>query len=194
MAQPPLHPAAELLLGLTKPCSAVSKDQRWESDVACEAAKRVFLEGVRGLVEDAQGFPVLTSKSCDGTPMSLVHRSKRSLPSGSAVKTSGRQGTEWLVKNQFVRTRTPAGDWLTRALIAEQTMMIHGKTVAAILSVAMKEWQRLRSLGHWGCSIEHYVFDRAGLSALDRVHRQWHPDTPFVNLPADLTPEMARLT
>ena len=49
-----------------------------------------------------------------------------------------------------------------------------------------EDWKRLRDLGHWGCSVEHYVFDRAGLVTLDRMIRQWHEATPYSNMPDDM--------
>ena len=168
--------------------------QRREIDVVCEAGKAVLLRGVQDLVEDANGMPMLTSKSCDGTPMSLVHRSKRTLPSGTAVRTQGRQGAEWFVKNQFVRARTPAGDWVTRVLLSEPVSLSYGKSVPAVLGACFKDWKRLRSMGHWGCSIEHYVFDRAGFSAMDRMIRQWHEEIPFENVPTHFSVDVARLT
>ena len=142
------HPAAEIIDGLTKPGLSLTISQRWEAGVACEAAKEMLHRGVRDLVRDAHGFPSLSSKSCDGTPLKIVHRARHQLPSGQAVRTSGRQGTEWLVQSQFVRARTPAGDWVTRALLTEPILLQYGKSVPAILGAAFKGWRRLRGLGH----------------------------------------------
>ena len=194
MAVPSAHPIIDVIHSLTKPGDSVDPRRRFEIDVCCEAGKAVLKRGVEDLIADACSFPILTSKSADGTPMSLVHRSKRLLPSGAAVRTQGRQGTEWLVKNQFVRTRTPGGEWITRALLSEPVSLVHGKSVPAVLGVCFKDWARLRDLGHWGCSVEHYVFDRAGFSALNRLVRQWHAHTAYSNLPPGVSAELARLT
>ena len=192
MASP--HAVIEKLKALTKPGAALNPKDRWEIDIVCEAAKVVLLHGVQELVSDANRAPILSSKSCDGTPMSLVHRDKRVLPSGRAVRSSGHQGVEWLVQNQFVRAQLPHGEWVTRILLSDPCILQYGKACQAILALSYKHWRTLRSLGHFGCSIEHYVFDRAGYSKMVRLVRQWHADFEYSGLPEDLTEEMARVT
>jgi len=177
------HPAIEKLANLTKPGNALTPQERWETDIACESAKEALAFGVQELVFDANRSPMMTSKSCDGTPMSLVHRSQQKLPSGKKVRSQGKQGVEWLVQNQFFRTQLATGEWVTRVLLSEPCMLKYGKACEAILSLAFKNWRTLRSLGHFGCSVEHYLFYRVGYTKMERLIRQLHADTPSVNLP-----------
>ena len=68
------------------------------------------------------------------------------------------------------------------------------KTAQAILGAAFDKWTSMRQMGHTGCAIEHYVWDRAGLTALARMTRQWHLEQPCPPLPAQIPEELARLT
>eukprot|EP00974_Lingulodinium_polyedra_P084865 8215129-Lingulodinium_polyedra.AAC.1 len=56
----------------------------------------------------------------------------------------------------------------------EATPLRWGKSVQAMGPVLLNGWQHLRSHGHLGVSIEHYSWDRAGITALERYFRQWH--------------------
>ena len=83
-------------------------------------------------------------------------------------------GNEFLVMNQFLRAKLANGTTSTRLLMWEPHKLEYGKKVPAILGVCWKNWISARKLGHCGICIEHYAFDRAGFSALDRLVRQWH--------------------
>ena len=188
------HPAAQIIQDLAQPVSSLNPAQRLEGDIVCEAAKRALRDGVRELIQAANGFPILTSKSCDCTPMSLMHFTSRKLPSGQPQRMAGRMGTEWLVQNQFFRCFTPAGECLSRVQLTDPICLTYGKTVPAILSASFKDWCRLRDRNHWGISIEHYVVDRAGFTAMDRLIRQWHEGTPMRHCPPSMTTARARTT
>ena len=136
MAEPSAQHGIDTIQGLTKPSTAQAQEQLWETAVACQAAKAVMMMSVKDLLKDASGLPVLTSKSCDGTPMSVTHRSKRALPSGTAIRSSGKKGVEVLVKNQFFRAFIPGVGTQTRVLIGEGTSLEYGKSVQAILGAA----------------------------------------------------------
>eukprot|EP00974_Lingulodinium_polyedra_P043754 4200419-Lingulodinium_polyedra.AAC.1 len=56
----------------------------------------------------------------------------------------------------------------------EAVAMKYGKKVEAIAAASLKGWVCLRQAGHFGISIEHYCWDRMGLTALERFVRQWH--------------------
>ena len=91
---------------LAKPSGSLTGPQANEASVGCEAAKRVMRQAVEDLVADACGMPILTSKSCDGTPLSVKHRSQWKMPgSGRVIKSMGKQGIEALVSNQFSEPR-----------------------------------------------------------------------------------------
>ena len=185
--------ATSVLKRLAKPSDTMSVQDSFELAVFCEASKYVMQLAAEELVEEAQGMPILNSKSCDGTPISVMHRTTRTLPSGTQVKTSGRAGKEFLVKNQFLRVQLPTGEWDTRPLLQEPVALEHGKSAPAIMAACWQDWKSLRQLRHTGCCVEHFAADRAGLSALDRLVRQWHQHQP-VNLPTSVvSPEIARL-
>ncbi len=74
--------ASDRLVQLSKPSACVDRSEWYEAAVACEAGKEVLRRGAAQLVVDAAGVPILSSKSCGGTPICVVHRSKKVLPSG----------------------------------------------------------------------------------------------------------------
>ena len=50
-------------------------------------------------------------------------------------------------------------------------------------------------MGQVGCAVEHYVWDRASITALDRFVRQWHLHATLPELPPPhILPDIARLT
>jgi hypothetical protein len=160
--------------------------------VACEALKQVLANRVQDLVRDSMGFPILSSKSCDGTPISTACQIRTTLPCGKSTTVKGRKGKEFLVSNQFFRSRTPIGEWRDAVLLAEAIPLAQ-KSHLAILGAARKSWVTLRSLGHRGCSVEHYVWDRAGFSALERQTRLWHQAQKVPDPPVGVSPEVMGL-
>ena len=169
-------------------------ERKTEAPLACEVVKETLLRAARDLIEDAGGRPVLTSKSCDGTPITVAHRSTLVQPGGKRVKRSGRQGQEFLVANQFLRLDMGGAGMKTKVLLAEPTPLQHGKAVPAILLACRQHWRRLRDLGHLGCAIEHYCWDRMGIIALETQTRQWHAQQPLPMLPPLVDPEVVKLT
>ena len=79
-------------------------------------------------------------------------------------------------------------------MLTEAIRMQHGKTASAILSASFQDWRSLRQMGHTGCSVEHYVWDRASIIALERMTRQWHLEQPHDGSPATVSEEKSRLT
>ena len=84
---------------------------RFATGLACEAAKEMLIRRAKALIGESLGSPVLSSKSCDGTPIRTKFRASGSLPSGKRVKSSGKQGREILVSNQFLRFKHPVEGW-----------------------------------------------------------------------------------
>ena len=170
-------------------------ERKTELALGCEVAKETLLRGARALVERAGGRPILTSKSCDGTPLTTVHRSTHQQPQGKKIRSSGRQSSEFLVQNQFLRTRVSGGEcWATKIILAEPTPLKHGKTAMAILSTSRETWYSLRQLGHWGLAVEHYCWDRCAITALDRQTRRWHLQQDTSRRPPHLSDDMAKMT
>ena len=127
--------AQEVSCRLAKASGFLTDDQRLnEMPLACEVAKETLLRGAQQLVEDAKGKPIATSKSCDGTPLTVTHRSSLKQPGGKRVRVSGKECQEFLVANQFMRCNMGGGEGLrTKVLLAEPTPLTHGKSVPAIL-------------------------------------------------------------
>ena len=67
------------------------KERKIELHLACEVSKATLLSGAEALVREAAGRPIVTIKSCDGTPITTTHRSLYVQPSGKRVRMSGRQ-------------------------------------------------------------------------------------------------------
>ena len=89
---------------------------------ACEVIKETLRRGAQGLIADAAGRPILTSKSCDGTPITVSHHKSYSQPGGKRVRKVGKQGVEFLVANQFVRSDIGVGGaMLTKVILGEPT-------------------------------------------------------------------------
>ena len=79
-----------------------------------------------------------------------------------------------LVSNQFIRFEDPGRGWQTICILSEPVPLTKGKDVPHIMSAAQKTWHSLRALGAKGCVVEHYCWDRAGITALERMVRHWH--------------------
>ena len=173
-----------------------SNAMRDDLSLGCECAKETLLRAAKDLVQEAGGRPMVTSKSCDGTPLTVVHNKTYTQPSGKKVKVSGRACQDFLVCNQFIRFRSGSGTdgMRTKAILSEPVSLNHGKSVHAILLASRLSWQTLRQLGHHGCAIEHYCWDRFGITALERETREWHAMQPLPQLPPHMDPDIVALT
>ena len=142
--------------------------RKYEMPVACEAVKEALFRGAQALVEEAGGRPMVTSKSCDGTPITVSHRTYHTQPGGKRIQRKMKSCHEFLVSNQFLRVDMGGAVGMrTKVILTEPTPLLHGKTVPAILLACRQHWRRLRDLGHLGCSIEHYCWDRLSIGALE---------------------------
>ena len=55
-------------------------------------------------------------------------------------------------------------------MLLAEAIPLESKSHLAILGAARKSWVTVRSLGHRGCAVDHYVWDRAGFSASELRH------------------------
>jgi len=78
------------------------------------------------------------------------------------------------VKNQLLRTLPPTDEMATPVLLQDPTPLNNGKSADAIFQACLKDWKSLRSLGHVGCAVEHYAYDRCGITAHERYWQQYH--------------------
>ena len=106
--------------------------------------------------------------------MNVKHRSQHKLPKGITVKQYGRMSHEFLCKMQFLRAVDLHKNFQTAVLMEEAVPLTFGKDVRATATSSLKGWVCLRHAGHLGACIEHYAWDRLGLTALERFVRQWH--------------------
>ena len=67
-------------------------------NIICEAAKETMARKSQDMVNANINIPMMTSKSCDGTPMNTLHKTIVKLPRGKRVISSGRSANEFLVK------------------------------------------------------------------------------------------------
>jgi hypothetical protein len=97
MARPELSPSADLAVcqieELGKSSGMLSKTQSPKVAAVCEAAKEMLLWKAKKLVADSLGLPLLSSKSCDGTPLRMKNYSSRTLlPEMKKQKTTAAGG------------------------------------------------------------------------------------------------------
>lgn len=161
------------LEALAQPSACLDRSGRRALARANEAGKEVLLSSFKAFQVKAAGLPMLTTKSCDGTPLTCVAQWHGKLPSGQRLMVAGKQAGEYLVKNQFARVLLPEGH-ATKVLLQEPVPLLHGKGVDAIWTACSKDWLTLRQLGHQGLVLEHYAFDRFGIKGFERRARQWH--------------------
>ena len=178
------------------PCArTLDTTEKRQVDKLGEICKVVMQKGVDKLITDVGGGALLTTKSADGTPLRVAKRYRFKAASGSTVLRGGHIGAEYLLKNQFVRAITPGGV-VTKALVQQPMQLDFGKGAGAIFEACAKDWQSLRSMGHTGCAIEHYVYDRCGIDAQARMWRQWHAHNAhrWGDLAIDMTVKQLRLS
>ena len=106
---------AKAIESLAKASGALTVAETRQMHRACEVGKAVLQSGAAQLVARAAGFPMLSSKSADGTPITVVTRTEHTLPSGQKVKRSGRECEEYLVKKRAQRPSSSTRSFAPRA-------------------------------------------------------------------------------
>ena len=140
----------------------------------CELGKAYLQQKARELVANAAQAPVLSHYSADGTPLSTKRKVNASMKKGFSVKRYGRETEEFLVQHGYIRTVDAFGHASTVALLREPLPMTNGKGALATFSAFCDFFQTPRQLGHRGICIAHYAFDRALLSSVGRLMKQYH--------------------
>ena len=157
---------------LAKASGLLEKNSEHQLATACEASKEMLKARAKGLVEAAGRGALLTSKSCGGAPLVTTVHTRAKMSSGEKVSGHGRAGKEFLVSNQFFRSRRADGSWDIAVTLSEPVVLDHGKSANVILEASRVGWKTLRQMGHLGPAVEHYCWDRAGYTALERLTRQ----------------------
>lgn len=140
----------------------------------CESIKYFLKAKGEALVRDAAGSPVLMSYSFDGTPLSVKTRMTAEWEKGAKVAITGRATSEYLVQHMYYRTYGSTGRARTCLVIRDPLPLTSGKSAWALWSAGQEFKRTPMQIGHTGISIVHYVFDRAGYSALLRMNKQFH--------------------
>ena len=175
----PANQAVCLIEQLGKASGFLSKTDGTQVAAACEGVKEMLRRRARGLVYDSIGLPMLSSKSCDGTPLRATYYVSHQVTQTKKARHHGKEGREVLVSNEFVRYKDPAEGYRTAVLLSEPVPLTEGKTTDLVLAAARQNWVTLRGLGAEGCCIEHYVWDRLGIESLERQCRAWHSVQPI---------------
>ena len=165
--------ARDLIKKWAQVSQVADKPQQAQVDRLAEALKHFSRAEAQRLVQGAQGVPILSSYSNDGTPQSVRKRVVTSGAGGSFAREGG-AGGELLCQRTFFRTRCSTGGWKTAALIRDPVPLVHGKGADSIFSAAVEFHKTLRQMGHWGIALQHYAFDRAMHAPLTRRFKQHH--------------------
>lgn len=184
MAEPP-KVVTQLKL-LSKTGNAVVGHAEFQ-DMECllESLKDMQQRQVSGFVEEAGQRPLLISYSNDGTQCRSMAKMKTPLPDATAAgATKGRQTVEVLVQQVFMRYMDASGACKSRVLTREPLHLSKGKSGAAIFSCSKDFIPLLRSKGHTGICVNHYVFDGALHSYLCRRLQAYHDDSAIKRAPS----------
>jgi hypothetical protein len=163
-----------LIQSLSRCSGALQKHEERSIYKLAEVCKVTLRSAANDVVTAAHGLPLLSSHSADSTPTALATRLRACIPDGPTSVRRGRQGVEFLVRNQFIRCLRHDGSTIDRAIVDDPVHLSEGKSAPAIFELCLRSWKSLRSLGHSGVAIEHYAFDRCGYEMLSRLFRGWH--------------------
>ena len=83
------HPGVARIHGLSAASQCLNKTGMRDLACACEAATQAMESEYMALLHDQKGRAVLSSKSCDGSPMCVAKRVNAKLASGTIVGTRG---------------------------------------------------------------------------------------------------------
>ena len=148
-----------------------------------ETSKVEMEYGTAKLVAEAAMLPMPTAHQWSSS--NITRR-------GKVVHRKAKQTEEFLVRNQFVRCILPDGRVETRVVVHDPVHLKHQKSAHAIVEVLRRDWETGRQLGHVGCAVASYKFDRLVLTALERIWRKVHAaDAPChdglsLGLPTDV--------
>jgi hypothetical protein len=159
-------------------------------ELLAEASKDCLQSATAKLVDRADHGTILQMTGVDCTPIQVSSHCTVSLPSGKAVRRSGKTSHEFLVGAQFTMCTKPTGLTDTRLCFRDPLPLTHGKTVDRIFEGMRGQTKTLREYGHRGGCVQGYCFDRCGLHALARrilqIHRLMSPSFLTDTTTADL--------
>ena len=58
-------------------------------------------------------------------------------------------------------------------MFSDPMPLTHGKTIGHQFAVCVRDWKTARQLGHKGCCVEAYVFDRLAIQTWERTWKHW---------------------
>ena len=166
-----------LIRSLAKASGRLTRQQEYQIDRAAEVCKDVMTGSVQNFITEAEHRPCSRTTSSDGTPIMVSHRVVGELPSGRVFQRSGRACHEFQVNISFYKCLDPSVK--PRAWFRDPVPMTEGKTAAAEWSIVRSCGPTLREAGHAGMAVEHYAWDRAKFTALERMAKAHHNQAEF---------------
>ena len=148
--------------------SSVFNDHELEiTEKLAEAFKMLTNARALEMVERAGQQPILFSYQSDATS-NLVNAGCQVTSAGSRVKRVGRALTEYLMERGHLHTISAADNESMRLIFHDPTPLNEGKTVWHEFTAMTKFFKQLKSIGHRGISITHFIADRAVFISLFR--------------------------
>ena len=170
--QPPT--AMDTLAELARPTPALTRAGQRDLLRMCEVVQVASRKVKARILEESRHAPCLQSCAADGTPIKVSQQIAAQLPSGRIIRRGGKASHEFLVMSEFVRVSEPSGRTPTCFVVSSPLPLTEGKACDHIVEGFRSRWETLRQGGHRGGAVQHYCFDRCGISKLERLARQWH--------------------
>jgi len=150
------------------PHRVITRSESEELLQLCEVIKDHLWRKAKAMVKEAGDHAILYSYGSDGTPMLTRQTTTTRLASGRVVKRSAGSGTEFLVQMAFLKYYQDSGEARMACLVDDPTPMANGKSAWHHFAAASAFFPTIRSLGHSGVVVSHYVFDRAVFASTAR--------------------------
>ena len=164
---------ADLANEFARASKVYSDSDRYISARLCEAGKAFLNERVHNVIREAGEAPILSSYSSDGTPIKTVQRMVAADDKHRVVRKGG-SGMEYLVERFFVSAKKKFGQPVAAVSFRDPVPMTAGKSAWAIFACGRQFMPTVREMGHRGIAVNHYCWDRAAFSILEKRFQQLH--------------------
>eukprot|EP00974_Lingulodinium_polyedra_P014021 1357545-Lingulodinium_polyedra.AAC.1 len=166
-----------------KPSTSLAWGDAHKLGALLESAKAAERQAAINLITEAEGMPVLSSYSNDGTPVKYVQAVYHTDRTNAKRVKKGKQGREVLVQNQFFRWYDGAGGCRTVLVSRDPVPLTEDKSGDSIFACLKEQYLMARDHGHLGIAISHVVFDGAQHSFLSRRVQQYHLERAIARAP-----------
>ena len=154
--------------------TVLSKRDSVTASKLTEVAKACLREKAKHLVTAAKGHALLYSYGSDGTPVLTKKTFVSHLSSGRSLVRKGGQGVEFLIEKAFLKSFSSVGEPMVCCLTRDPRPLAKGKGAWQCFQAAVDFFPMVRTMGHKGIIVNHYGFDRALYSSLQRKMQQRH--------------------